>query len=493
MLCFVAGALLALSFAPFHWWPVALISLPFLFLRLRTARHWRSAALYSWAFGYGHMMAGTYWVANALTVDMQQFGWLVPVSVLGLSLVMAVWFALFGALFRLSLTGRARADLLRFAVLWVVVEYLRSLGIFGFPWNLMGSAMLASMPVAQVMAYVGPYGAGLIAVCLALLPVCWLLPDMAKRRAVLTGAALLLLAGLYGLGVYRMPEKAAVTETRLRVVQGNIPQSLKWEAQGRDLAVDSYTRLTHADSVAAVPPLVIWPETAWPATLREVSPWTDYLGAMLPKGGMLLTGMMRSTGDREHYKLYNSMVAIDAQGRVRETYDKHQLVPFGEFVPFRNVLPIDKITPGAIDFSRGAGPRTLALEGWPAFRPLVCYEVVFPWLSAGGERPAWLLNVTNDAWYGRSPGPFQHFDTARMRAIEQGLPMVRAANTGISAILDPYGRPQGNLGLDVRGFIDGFLPEALPATWYARYGECTALTILALCWFVTITSFFRRK
>lgn len=490
--CFLFGALLAAAFAPLRWWWVAPISLPFLFLMLDRARHWRSAALYGWAFGYGHMMAGTYWIANALLVDAAQFAWLLPVSVLGLSLVLGIWFGLFGALYRRWRTENTLHNLLRFAILWGVVEYLRTLGPFGFPWNLLGSAVLASAPLSQLLALVGPYGAGFAVMGFSLLPVVFLKAEFSKStRRIAVAVAMATLIAWAAYGMHRLVEPPRPSETRIRIVQGNIAQSLKWTEEGRYASARIYAQLTQQGTDR--PPITVWPETAMPFTLRESSPWTAEIGALLPPGGVLITGAVRSEGEGAGYRLFNSMTAIDAEGRRRDDYDKHQLVPFGEFVPLRSVLPLDKITPGNIDFSRGPAGRTVAFDAVPRYRPLVCYEIIFPWLSAGGERPAWILNATNDAWYGLSPGPFQHFDAARMRAIEQGLPVVRAANTGISAIIDPAGRVIERLELNRRGVIDAALPQPQAATIYSGFGEYITLTIFLVGAIVTISSHFRPK
>lgn len=492
--CFIAGAITALGFAPFNIVPVLLITIPFLFLMLDKARHWRSAALYGWAFGYGYMMAGTYWIANALRVDAEQFGWLIPISILGLSLVMGIWFALFGALYRALRTGQTDVDVLRFATLFVAVEYLRSIGPFGFPWNLTGSMVLASERVAQLLSILGTFGVGLFILLIALWPVLWW-RQHPRRQTALAGTLILLIAA-YGYGMWRMPVEADIGGPRVRVVQPNIPQTLKWTPQGRIESLEVHARLSRLISDSPVPAITIWPETAVPFTLREG--YASSVPVLIPgmaADGLLITGAMRSTGGVADYRLYNSIVALNGQGDWLDSYDKHQLVPFGEFVPLRSVLPIEKITPGGTDFSRGPGPRTVRIDNLPPYQPLVCYEVVFPWLSASspGERPAWLVNATNDAWYGMSPGPFQHFDATRLRAVEQGLPVVRAANTGISAVIDPYGRAIKRLELDERGIIDQALPRPLPPTIYAQFGEWTALTLLVVIWIVTKILLFRRK
>ncbi len=492
--CFLAGAASVTAFAPLYAWPVLFITLPLVFLMLDKARHWRSAALYGWAFGYGYTMAGTFWIANALLVDAEKFGWLVPVSILGLSLVMAIWFAVFGALYRLWRAELLLHNLIRFTVLWVLVEYARSWGMFGFPWNLLGSAALASERIAQLAALIGPYGLGGVVCALALVPVLWLRPASPRLRQYSTIVALLVLIAAYGWGMVRMPETAPLSKTRVRIVQANIPQTLKWSPEGRFEAARLYTGLSQLQTDGPVPPVILWPETAVPYTLRPGSSLPQELATLLPPGGTLLTGTVRAEGEGEDYRLYNSVVAIDAAGNARAQYDKSQLVPFGEFVPLRSILPLDKITPGAVDFSRGVGAETITLPQVPPFSPLVCYEVIFPWLAVNRDaRPQWMFNATNDAWYGETSGPYQHFAAARLRAIEQGLPMVRAANTGISAVIDPYGRVLKQLPLNSRGIIDQGLPQALPPTLYAGWGEMVTLILLVLCSFCTGLSCFRRK
>jgi apolipoprotein N-acyltransferase len=492
--CFVAGAITALGFAPFYGWPIIFLTFPFLFLMLDKARHPRSAALYALAFGYGYTMAGTYWIANALMVDMAKFGWLIPISVLGLSLVLALWFALFGALYRWTRTSSLSINLLRFAVLFTLVEYARSYGMFGFPWNLMGMMALGFEPFAQFASIIGTFGLGFILVLLALLPVIWLQPNP-RTTLIASTFALVVVGGIVGWGYQRLPQTVALSDVPVRLVQGNIPQSLKWTEEGRREAAHIYSTLTQSQEGTALrPAIVVWPETALPFTLREENQWDAGLAKILPENGMLITGAVRAEAEVDAYRLYNSIAFLDAEGTWHTPYDKHQLVPFGEFVPLRSVLPLDKITPGNVDFSRGVGAVTQHLKNVPPFSALVCYEIIFPWMAVNAEeRPHWIVNATNDAWYGISTGPYQHFDMARMRALEQGLPVVRAANTGISGVIDPYGRVVKSLGLNQRGIIDAALPEPVESTFYSRFGEKTILIWLVLGWSVTIVLLFHRK
>jgi apolipoprotein N-acyltransferase len=466
---FVMGALMALAFAPFHGWPLLFLTLPYLLLQLEGAAP-RSAAWRSFFFGYGFSVAGTYWISFSMLVDVAQFGWMIPFCIFGIGAAFALYFWVMGYVFGKLATSHRLGNIFLLSLLWVGFEYLRSIGIFGFPWNLLGYVVTPSERLLQLASVIGTFGLSWMVMLLALAPVSH------KRGYVAGMLAILIMA--YGFGMWRVPATPVpVSETRLRIVQPNIPQDMKWTAEGKDESMRVHGVLTHMQTDAPPANIVIWSETAFPFTVYEGSGWFEHMRYFAPENGYFITGVIRT----HRKKIWNSLVAVNSKGEEAAHYDKHQLVPFGEFVPLRDVLPLEKITPGAVDFSREQGVRTITLDGAPPFSPLVCYEVVFPWLAARkDQRPAWLLNVTNDAWYGDSPGPYQHFDMTRMRAIEQGLPLVRAANTGISALIDPYGRILGRLPLNERGVIDRALPKPLPPTLYARYGEWIVVTWLML-------------
>ncbi len=469
--CYVSGVLMILAFAPIYAWPVIFLALPVFYQLLQSASSARDAARRGFFFGYGHAMAGTYWIANALLVDVGKFGWLIPFSVLGLSAVMALWFALFGWFAHKLRSSHELMNIVYFASLWVIIEYLRSIGMFGFPWNLAGYVALASIHVAQLASILGVFGLSFLLVAIGLLP-------LLKKHGVLTAAILIVAA--YGYGAWRMPEAAPLTSTTVRIVQASIPQDVKWTSEGKVDSLNIHTELTH-QKADHQPDVVIWSESAFPFALRGDSAWGAYLGKILAPHQLLLTGAMRTDGVGSETKIWNSLVAVDDKGEIRASYDKHQLVPFGEFMPLRDVLPLDKITPGDIDFSRGEGAQTIRINSLPSFSPVVCYEVIFPWLTVSAkDRPEWIVNVTNDAWYGNSSGPYQHFAAAQMRAIEQGLPLVRAANNGISAVIDPYGRVLARLALNERAVLDASLPAAAVRTLYSRFGSLPILIIALL-------------
>ena len=290
-----------------------------------------------------------------------------------------------------------------------------------------------------------------------------------------TAFAAILLAALWGGGAARLAgaDRGAVDGVLLRLVQPNVAQSHKWLPERREALFRRHLALTVGEGFAAVTH-VVWPETAIPYLIANDPERRQLIASVTPAAGALISGAVRATPEpTTPHKLWNSLHAFDAQGRVIGTYDKSHLVPFGEYVPLRRILSMAKLTYGTIDFSAGPGPLTLRLPGLPPFSPLICFEAIFAQAALDADdRPAFLLNITNDAWFGASSGPYQHFAGARLRAVEQGLPLVRAANTGISAVVDAHGRITAALGLGVEGVLDARLPAALDGlTPYARWGD----------------------
>ncbi len=497
------GAASATAFPPLYILPFAFVAFTGLVWLIDGAggdrNPSRAAFAAGWWFGFGHFVVGLYWISNALMVDAAKFGWLVPFAVTGLSAYFALYPGLAALVTRLSgATGVRRIVVL--AVAWTACEWLRGMILTGFPWNLMGTVWAWSDAMIQLTAYVGIYGLGLMTVFAAAVPAT-LADDppavarLGRWRSVLAmaglvgvvwlgGAARLGLAPQYGAGA----GPAMVPEVRLRIVQGNIDQRNKWRAGQRGINFRKHLRMSAVPGTVtpgAISPgavtHIIWPETAAPYVLANDAAARAALARVVPREGVVITGAMRTTrAGVKPFRVWNSIHAVDGGGKVLASYDKFHLVPFGEFVPFRRFLPLTKLTAGTVDFSAGPGPRTLKLPGLPPMSPLICYEVLFPGNVLDAEhRPEWLLNLTNDAWFGVSTGPYQHFAAARFRAVEQGLPLVRAANTGISAVVDPYGRTIAKLGLGVEGILDSPLPRALPAlTLYGRFGDWVLLWLL---------------
>jgi apolipoprotein N-acyltransferase len=490
---FLLGALLAGGLPPFDLTLLVFAVFPaLLWLDEGSASPWASARL-GYVFGLGFFLAGFYWMAAALFVDIAAFWWALPFAVLGVPALLAFFTA--AALLvtavgssRMRLSASARICL--FAVAWSAAEWARGHVLSGLPWNLVGYVWSGGFPgalaVLQSVAWVGIYGLSLVTVLAAALPSLLGTPSLfpiprPRRAAPATAAALLILVPAAAGAIRLQLLPSGSTGIWLRLVQPSTPEKLKWDPAAAEANFQRLLKLSAAPSNQALA-AVLWPEAAVPFLLERDDARRGAIAAVLPKDGYLITGALRANPPPAAVsQVWNSVEAVDAQGAIRASYDKARLVPFGEYVPFRDVLPMKKITPGAIDISAGLGPRSLSLPGLPSFSPIVCYEVIFPDAVVDRDaRPDWILNVTNDAWYGHSSGPYQHFAIARTRAVEQGLPLVRAANNGISGVVDAAGRVLAGMDLDTVGYIDVALPAAGAATPYAVAGDWIFLAIMML-------------
>jgi apolipoprotein N-acyltransferase len=492
-----AGAMGALALPPLYLVPFFCATLWALIWAIRRAPSAKAAFAAGWWIGFGYFLAGLYWIASALLVDPLRFGWMIPFVVGGLSAVLALFAGAAAASAR-ALPLRGVAAVLALALSWVFFEWLRGWVLTGFPWNLVGYVWAFSDPMNQLAALTGIWGLSLVTMIGLGLPALLALPT-ARPRAVLGAAAagLALLAAVWVGGAIRLADAApAPTDgLRLRIVQAAIPQTLKNDANAANRNILEHIALTLQTPGFAAAQLVIWPEAAVPYLIERDPMLRAGLARAVPKGGFLFTGAPRGeplTGPLE--QIWNSLIVLDGGGTIRATYDKFHLVPLGEYVPLREIFPfLSKVTPGGMDFSAGPGPTTLRLPGLPAVGPLICYEVIFPHAVVDeGDRPDWLVNLTNDGWFGRLSGPYQHFASARLRAVEEGLPLVRAANTGISGIVDAYGRVIGRLGLGRVGVLDGVLPARLPPTPYARGGDWNVLALGLIVALLALVS-HRRK
>jgi len=493
------GALAALALPPIYAVPVLAVSFSGLLLMVDRTPRFVAAVGLGWCFAFGYFVVGLYWVANALVAVSATFGWLLPFAIAGavggLSALLAAFPALAIGLARVLWPGGpARALVL--AISWTAFEWLRGWVLTGFPWNLIGYSWAFSDAMNQLAAMTGTWGLSLVTIAVAALPallVDWRGASPAHGAARQRGSAAIaciaggvaLLAAIFVGGWLRLSGAAddVVPNVRLRLVQANVDPASKGDAgRGADvlalqlrLTTDTpgFDRITHA----------IWAETANPFPLERFPEARMDIADAVPKGGSLIAGMLRTDPPTGRPKeIWNSMAAVDGDGKIVGTYDKFHLVPFGEYVPLNRFLPfVSKFTPGILDFSAGPGPRTLRLPGLPPVGPLICYEIIFPGQVVDrSDRPDWLVNLTNDGWYGISTGPYQHFASARLRAVEEGLPVVRVANTGISGIIDAYGRVRGQSALGEPSVLDGELPIPLPETFYARWGDAAAGLLLAI-------------
>jgi apolipoprotein N-acyltransferase len=471
------GLCVVAALPPFHILPLAFIGLAGLFLFLEKAGSKKQAFLCGWFFGFGFFGGGLYWLTNAFFVHSDKHGWLVPIAVPALALSMGVFIGLTTLLAFILYQKQRKPEqvyirIALFAVAWCVMEALRGVLFTGFPWNLIGTIWGISDAMMQPAAFLGAYGLSLLTVLILLLPVSFLYVLKEKRIWVL-GICVAVPALIYGLGHARlsMAKVDYHDGVLLRLVQPNISQATKWD---RMLQIDHFQKhldlSQHKNSDDPKPTHIIWPETAATFPLNREAGARLAISSVVPKGGYVITGtpLMTPRGTSP-YQVWNSLVAIDEQGQIAGRYDKSHLVPFGEYIPLRKYNPVPKLTAGSVDFSAGAGLETIALDGLPAFSPLICYEIIFPGAVNHPENPAkWILNITNDGWYGDSPGPYQHLISARMRAVEEGVPLVRVANTGISVLTDPYGRILGKIGYGEIAYLDVELPKEIEGQTVAK-------------------------
>ena len=477
------GLVTATSMPPLNLVPVLLIGFPGLIWLIDGARTRRQAAGDGWRFAFGFFVPVLYWTTLSLFVDIAQFWMLVPFALFGLPAVLALGPAIAAAIARSVPAGGSRRILV-FVASYGALDWGRGHAPFGgFPWALMGYAWSAdAMPLLAVLqstALFGIYGLTLVTVLVACLPA--RLGQVGTPRQLLWSPAigLLLLVALGVWGGIRLSHgpDPLVAGAKLRIVQPDNPQLAEWSPR---VAAEDAVRLL---SLAVLPgghqvAAQIWPEAAIDFFINRDTAVREAVGRAAPGGGVVLFGTMRA-GDHGD-EAWNSVAAVDATGRLLATYDKVHLVPFGEYVPLRSILKFSQIVTQRLDFATGPGPRTLVLPNLPPVSPIICYEAIFPHAVVDEtNRPGWIVNVTNDAWFGTSIGPRQHFAITRVRAVEEGLPLVRAGNSGISAIIDPHGRVLARLDLGRRGILEGILPQALPrATAYARHGDAIYAAML---------------
>lgn len=502
-LALVAGGVAATGFEPLTLWPAALAALAlWMALVAGAASAWR-AALLGWLFGVGHFTVGNGWIATAFTYQAEMPAWLGWIAVVLLALYLAVYPAL-AALGAWCLAGpshgrleqRALPFLLAFAGCWTITEWLRSWVFTGFAWNPLGMVALGPFErpgLALVAPWLGTYALSAVIVLLA---GCWWLA--AGRRTLPLRVALAAAPVAVLLAPQLLAVPAGRGERNFTLVQPNVPQEDLTDPR----TFEDQFRRTAALTLALRPGerrLVFWPESGIPDYLRPGYPPIFYedstfagdpaaararIGRVIGGGSLLLTGAvdLEMAGGRV-VAARNAVTALDSRGAIRGSYAKAHLVPYGEYLPMRGLLEplgLTRLVAGTLDFWPGPGPRTLELGEWGRVGVQICYEIIFSGqVVEDGRRPAFLFNPSNDGWFG-AWGPPQHLAQARMRAIEEGLPVLRATTTGISAVIDARGVVRAHLPQRVAGRIDGQVPPARPATLFARSGNLLPLAWAAL-------------
>ena len=465
--CLIAGALASLALPPFGIVPLTL-ALSYPALAIARTDSTRRAALIGGVAGFGWFLASLWWISLSLVTGDSNFWPLLPLPLIGIPLLLSLFWVPAAAAthrFARSQAGRIAAMILCLGL----CEWARGHVATGFPWNAPGYLFSAHLGLLQAASLVGLYGLSLLAIAWSLAPAFWLVGQ--RRLAIGVG---LILPLLMAFGVARLgatPTPVDDIPKTVRIVQPAVPQHEKWDRALRPRHLGRLHELSR--TAKPVPPLIIWPETAFAGLLdREGDRLRQTVWETLPFDGWLITGVPRFDSQR---RLFNSAALIRADGQVEALYDKRRLVPFGEFIPFRALFPFADALVGTVDFSPGVKNQPVAVPGYGKLQLLICYETLFPGVGRGPDggslRPDILVNLTNDAWFGHTPGPWQHLAQARMRAVEEGLAMVRVANTGISAAFDPLGRQIASIGLGESGFADLVVPPPLPDTIYAAWRE----------------------
>ncbi len=492
-LAFLLGALLALGQAPLSIPIGVFISIPILGYCAFHTQRWKQAFGIGWWAGFGYFALGLIWLVEPFFVEPEKHAILAPFALAAMSSGLALFWG--GAFAAAKFWG---ASLTRYsiglAIAFVCAEYIRSVIFTGFPWGLLSYTWI-NTPVAQTAAFIGPYGLTFVTILTGLL-----ILSFAKHRFTGPMVSICFIGTFAILGTYRLATVSEMSETRVRLIQPNAPQHQKWDPEWQPVFFRRSLDFTRAKADLPVD-LVIWPETSIPYRFENNIADLEVLSNYAGPNAHIIAGIQRvelnpQTQDKQYF---NSSIHLDPRGGLLSTYDKSHLVPFGEYVPFSeylSVLGLRGLAQTIGGFSTGEGMRVIKAQGLPSYMPMICYEAIFPMaINNHPKRPEFLLHMTNDAWFGDFVGPYQHLVQVQFRAIEQGLPVARSANTGVSAMIDPYGRVIHQLELNEMGFLDANLPKPLTPTIYAQYGEFSVLIFLLLLGlgakYVTFRSYVR--
>ncbi|WP_424930919.1 apolipoprotein N-acyltransferase [Amaricoccus macauensis] len=464
-----AGAFMGLAQAPVSWPLVYAFALPLLFwLHGRTQRGWTGFRI-GWAAGAGYFTVVLFWIVEPFLVDIRTHGWMAPFALIGMAGGLSLfWAAAFGL--TTFLRPKPLMRVICLASLWTLAEYARAHVLTGFPWGLLAYGWIDT-PVAQGLSLVGPHGLDFLTMLAGLAL------GLARPAAVLASVALV--GALWGFGAWRLSQPVELRPDGfvVRVVQPNAAQDIKWQPGMAQVFYERLLAETAARAEGVAPSAVVWPETAVPFLLGERPELQTEIAGVAGPDATVVLGLRRREWQPDHpagEAWYNSLAVLAPEtGDALAVYDKHHLVPFGEYFPLaKRVAGLG--LPGltgltGTGFDAGPGPVIMSETGLPPFLPLICYEAIFTNEATIPEvRPDWFVQITNDAWFGKISGPYQHLAQARARSIEYGLPLVRSANTGISAITDPYGRVLASIPLGRQGHADAQLALPLEETIYMR-------------------------
>ncbi|MEL7254379.1 MAG: apolipoprotein N-acyltransferase [Pseudomonadota bacterium] len=480
LICGGLGGIAALGQAPFGLWPVTVIAIGLFFAILRNTQSAKHATGLGWAAGAGYFAVALMWLVEPFLVDVARHGWIAPIALSAACAGFGFYWAITG-----WITFIFRGQAIAFIAAFVLTEFARGYVFTGFSWAQIGHVLIDT-PLLHWSSFAGSWGLTAL-VALGGVGVAFLI----EKRWALGAAAIAMPAVMLGAAMVMtpalpMPEDAPT----VRLVHPSEPQNERWDPDKIPGNFQRKLDYTAGDG-SANPDLIVWPETSVPILLSRAEPW--FAAMTEASGGVpVVAGLQRFDGD----DFFNALIRLDGDAQVDAVYDKHHLVPFGEFMPFGDLLAkigifgLADTTGGG--FAAGAGPQVIDFGPLGQALPIICYEGVFPRnVRIPGTRPDFILLITNDAWFGEVSGPYQHLAQARLRSAEQGLPMVRVANTGVTAMIDATGRVTHQMGLGEAGWIDAPLPPALPATLYARMGDAPIIGIFLV--FLALSNLTARK
>lgn len=492
LLITLSGAICALAFAPFDLFFPAIISLSSFFYFLQKAQNKKEIILTSFLYGFGYYLASIYWISISLLVDIAQFGWMIPFALTLIPSFLAIYFILFALSYKFTIKkfqfNQTWQQILIFALFWLFFEILRSYLFTGFPWNLLGYVWMFNQNFFQLASVFSIFGLSFFACIIALFPMLFCQNGKFVKFKLLTSGnkilvflSLIFFIGNFLFGFNYIDDQKLVKKdgANFRIIQGNIRQDLKWDANLKYQNFIKHIKIANSKPLTNID-AVILSETSIPYLVTNNKELMSKIALATPKNGYLISGGLNATYDSFGYleQIFNSVFVFN-KGQIFTKYNKHHLVPFGEYVPLQKYFPfIKKITGGGQGFNKGQGAQTLNLNKF-SFSPLICYEVIFTSQVLDRKtNPDLFINVTNDAWFGKSSGPYQHFNMTKMRAVEYGIPLIRAANSGISAFIDPFGREIAKINLNEEGFIDVKLVNKISPTIYFKYGFLPLLILI---------------
>ncbi len=484
ILAFLLGGIAVQTLPPFYHWYLLFIAFSGLFYLTETTQNCKQAFLVGYWFGFSFFAFSLFWINNALLINPLKTGWIVPICFIASGSFFGLFIGFPTLLSRLA--GSSFARYLALAGWIVIFEWIRSWLFTGFPWNLLGTTLAFNLNLIQFSSVVGTYGLSFLMILAASSPALYRPSFSLKQKIGIFCIPLTIISFLYLYGNYRIAQLSDTQNSpvKIRLVQPNIPQAIKWSADLRNEHFQKHLDLSK-EHLSDKTSMIIWSETASPYPLDLNKEAAQQIANILPEDTYLTTGVIRYQDDYYGgWKPYNSSLVVNSKGNIEDFYDKSHLVPFGEYIPFRQWLPdfIRPVTNIISNLEAGSGPKVIHIESIPPFSIQICYEIIFPHhIMTSKEKPDWIINLTNDGWYGISSGPHQHLVAAQMRAVEEGVTIVRNAGSGISAIINRYGKIVQKLDLNTQGVLDANLPQKLTVdTLYNRLGNILPLFLAVI-------------